>query len=63
MALLRTFGPSAGGAPAGRMMATQAEDGSALLLIPGQNTAALVVFSQQPPAWQVRALREVHRNF
>ncbi len=63
MALLRTFGPTRADAPAGRMMATQAEDGSSLLLIPGQNTAALVVFSQQPPGWQVRALREVHRNF
>jgi hypothetical protein len=63
MALLRTFGPIGTEASAGRMLATQAEDGSALLLIPGMSTAALVVFSQQPPGWQVRALREVHRNF
>ncbi len=63
MALLRTFGPIGTEASAGRMLATQAEDGSALLLIPGMFTAALVVFSQQPPSWQVRALREVHRNF
>lgn len=63
MALLRTFGPIGTEASAGRMLATQAEDGSALLLIPGMFTAALVVFSQQPPGWQVRALREVHRNF
>lgn len=63
MALLRTFGPIGTEASAGRMLATQSEDGSALLLIPGMFTAALVVFSQQPPGWQVRALREVHRNF
>jgi hypothetical protein len=63
MALLRTFGPIGTEGSSGRMLATQAEDGSALLLIPGMFTAALVVFSQQPPGWQVRALREVHRNF
>lgn len=61
MSLLETFGqPKPGG---DRMLATQTEDGSALLLIPGRFTAALIVFSQEPPAWQVRALREVHRNF
>jgi hypothetical protein len=59
MSLLRTFGQSG----QGRMMATQGEDGSALLLVPGQFTAALVVFSQDPPAWQVRAMRELHSNF
>jgi hypothetical protein len=63
MALLRTFGPMGNDSGNARMLATQAEDGSALLLIPGRSTAALVVFSQQPPGWQVRALREVHRNF
>ena len=63
MALLRTFGPMGNDSANARMLATQAEDGSALLLIPGRSTAALVVFSQQPPGWQVRALREVHRNF
>lgn len=63
MALLRTFGPTGPDPVAGRILATQAEDGSALLLIPGEHTAALVAFSQQPPGWQVRALREVHRNF
>jgi hypothetical protein len=63
MALLRTFGSPAGGAPADRMFATRTEDGTALLLIPGRYTVALVVFSQDPPAWQVRALREVHSNF
>jgi hypothetical protein len=61
MSLLETFGqPKPGG---DRMLATQTDDGSALLLIPGRFTAALIVFSQEPPAWQVRALREVHRNF
>lgn len=61
MSLLETFGqPKPGG---DRMLATQTDDGSALLLIPGRFTAALVVFSQEPPGWQVRALREVHRNF
>lgn len=63
LALLRTFGPVGSDPSAGRILATQAEDGSALLLIPGEFTAALVAFSQQPPGWQVRALREVHRNF
>jgi hypothetical protein len=63
LALLRTFGPVGSDPNAGRILATQAEDGSALLLIPGEFTAALVAFSQQPPGWQVRALREVHRNF
>jgi hypothetical protein len=63
LALLRTFGPTGSDPNAGRILATQAEDGSALLLIPGEFTAALVAFSQQPPGWQVRALREVHRNF
>jgi hypothetical protein len=63
LALLRTFGPTGSDPTAGRILATQAEDGSALLLIPGEFTAALVAFSQQPPGWQLRALREVHRNF
>jgi hypothetical protein len=63
MALLGTFGASGNDSPPGRMLATQAEDGTTLLLIPGKYTAALVVFSQDPPGWQVRALREVHQNF
>ncbi len=63
MSLLGTFGSAGGDAPAGRMLATQSEDGTTLLLIPGRYTAALVVFSQDPPGWQVRALREVHQNF
>lgn len=63
LALLRTFGPTGPDPMTGRILATQAEDGSALMLIPGEYTAALVAFSQQPPGWQVRALREVHRNF
>lgn len=63
LALLRTFGRTGSDPASGRILATQAEDGSALLLIPGEYTAALVAFSQQPPGWQVRALREVHRNF
>jgi hypothetical protein len=63
MSLLGTFGSAGGDAPAGRMLATQSEDGTTLLLIPGRYTASLVVFSQDPPGWQVRALREVHQNF
>jgi hypothetical protein len=63
MSLLGTFGSPGSDAPTGRMLATQSEDGTTLLLIPGQHTAALVVFSQDPPGWQVRALREVHQNF
>jgi hypothetical protein len=62
MALLGTFGPpSASGT--GRMLATRTDEGDSLLLIPGQHTVALVRFSSDPPGWQVRALREVHRNF
>jgi hypothetical protein len=63
MAMLRNFGQGSNPAKPGRMLATQGEDGSALLLIPGMYTAALVVFSQDPPAWQVRAMRELHTNF
>jgi hypothetical protein len=63
MGLLRTFGPSGDEGAQGRMLATHTDDGSALLLIPGNFTAALAVFSQDPPGWQVRALREVHLNF
>jgi hypothetical protein len=63
MALLQTFEAPGGEGGAGRMLATQADDGTVMVLIPGQFTAALVVFSQEPPGWQVRALREVHRNF
>jgi hypothetical protein len=62
MALLGTFGPpSASGT--GRMLATRTDEGDSLLLIPGQHTVALVRFTSDPPGWQVRALREVHRNF
>jgi len=63
MALLGTFGSSEPDSTTGRMYATQTEDGSSLLLIPGLYTVCLVVFSQAPPDWQVRALREVHRHF
>jgi hypothetical protein len=63
MAILQTFGPTGTAALSGRMLATTADDGTALLLIPGKYTAALVVFSQHPPGWQARALLEVHRNF
>jgi len=63
MALLGTFGAAEPGSQIGRMYATQTDDGKALLLIPGYHTVGLAVFSQSPPAWQVRALREVHRNF
>jgi hypothetical protein len=63
MALLGTFGTHDPDSPTGPIFATQIEDGSALLLIPGRFTSCLSVYSQSPPAWQVRALREVHRNF
>jgi hypothetical protein len=46
-----------------RMLAAHAHDGSTILLVPGRYTAAMISFSQDPPAWQIRALREVHRNF
>ena len=45
------------------MLATHLDDGSGLLLIPGSYTAVLAVFSQDPPGWQVRALKEVLLNF
>lgn len=63
ISLLGTFGASEFSPRTGRMMATHADDGTALVLIPGRYTAALVSFSQDPPGWQLRALREVHRNF
>jgi hypothetical protein len=63
MGLLGTFGSAEEEGKTSRMFATQIDDGSALLLIPGKRTVCLGVFSQSPPAWQVRALREVHRNF
>jgi hypothetical protein len=63
MGLMGTFGSAEEEGKSSRMFATQIEDGSALLLIPGKSTVCLGVFSQSPPAWQVRALREVHRNF
>jgi len=61
--LLATFGPDGPQAQPGRMLGMQAEDGSSYLLIPGKYTVALVVFTQDPPAWQLRAMREVHSNF
>jgi len=63
MPLMGTFGAPTHRPGATRMLATQTEDGTALLLIPGQHTAALIMFSQDPPGWQVRAVREIHRNF
>lgn len=63
MGLLRTFGPARKESGPGRMLATHMDDGSCLLLIPGRFTAVLSVFSQDPPGWQVRALREVLLNF
>lgn len=63
MSLLSTFGSSKTDASSDRMYATQIEDGSSLLLIPGLYTVCLIAFTQSPPDWQVRALREVHRHF
>jgi hypothetical protein len=63
MGLLRTFGPPRNESGPGRMLSTQLDDGSGLLLIPGNYTAVLAVFSQDPPGWQVRALKEVMLNF
>jgi hypothetical protein len=63
MALLGTFSASDGSTSDGRLFATKTDSGETLLLIPGSFTVSLAVFSQDPPAWQVRALREVHRNF
>ena len=63
MSLLGAFGASKPGSKSARMFATEADDGSTLLLILGDYTSCLAVFSQTPPAWQVRALREVHKNF
>jgi hypothetical protein len=63
MGLLRTFGPPRKESGPGRMLATHLDDGSGLLLIPGIYTAVLALFSQDPPGWQVRALKEVLLNF
>ncbi|MFP3855156.1 MAG: hypothetical protein ACLFWD_12775 [Anaerolineales bacterium] len=63
MRFLSTFGQPAGKKASGRMFATQTDDGLNLLLIPGGYVAALVAFSDEPPGWQVRAIREVLRNF
>lgn len=63
VALLGTFRSPNSSGTGTRMYATQADDGTTLLLIPGRYSAALVVFSEPPPGWQVGALREVHRNF
>ena len=63
MGLLGTFGSADETSADGRMFATKTDSGETLLLIPGAFTVSLAVFSQDPPAWQVRALREVHRNF
>jgi hypothetical protein len=63
IALLGTFSTAEEEPRTGRMVATHADDGTALVLIPGRYTVSLVSFSQDPPGWQVRALREVHRNF
>lgn len=63
MRFLATFGQSPSRATSGRMFATQTDDGTNLLLIPGRHTASLVAFTDEPPGWQVRALREVLRNF
>ncbi len=63
MTLLRTFGSPEAGASKGKMYATRTDSGLTLLLIPGRYSAALVVFSEDPPSWQVRALREVLSNF
>ncbi len=60
---LGTFGQPSDAKPSGKMFATQTDDGLNLLLIPGSYTAALVAFSDEPPGWQVRAIREVVRNF
>jgi hypothetical protein len=63
LGLLGTFGGRDDGTTDGRLFATKTDSGETLLLIPGAYTLNLAVFSQDPPAWQVRALREVHRNF
>jgi hypothetical protein len=63
ISFLGAFGGPVAGDQSERMYATQSEDGTTLLLIPGHHSAALVAFSKEPPEWQARALREVHRNF
>lgn len=63
LSLITSFGIDGTQSSSGRMFATQTNDGKLLLLIPGQYTVALIIFSQEPPGWQVRALREVHSNF
>ncbi len=61
--ILQTFGIKPGDSDESRMFATQTDDGKVMLLIPGRLTVAIVIFSQEPPNWQVRALREIHHSF
>ena len=61
--LLNAMKANVGGAQSSRMLATRAKSGAVVLLMPGRFSAAIVRFSQEPPGWQARALREVHRNF
>jgi hypothetical protein len=63
ISFLGAFGGPVAGDHSERMYATQSEDGTTLLLIPGKYSAALIAFSKEPPEWQARALREVHHNF
>jgi hypothetical protein len=63
VSFLGAFGGPITGDQSQRMFATQSEDGTTILMIPGRYSVALVAFSTEPPDWQARALREVHRNF
>ena len=63
MSLLRTFGSDRLEKADARIYATETDNGCVLNLIPGRHTAALLVFSGNPPAWQLMALQEVHRHF
>ncbi|MGD8814394.1 MAG: hypothetical protein PVI78_07955 [Anaerolineales bacterium] len=63
ISFLGAFGGPAPENQTRRMFGTQTDDGTTLLLIPGRYTAAVAAFSKEPPEWQARALREVHRNF
>lgn len=61
--LLRSFHLPSEKRRANEIFATDLEDGRSLACVIGDHTAALVVFSRRPPAWQLNVYYEVHANF
>lgn len=61
--LLSTFRPHGQRVSKREIFGTDLEDGRSVSLIVGQFTAALVIFSQRPPHWQLNVCNEVHVSF